>query len=117
MAVARPVRFLGALSIVLIFFLLFQYFRNPPTLSPPGFNIRHGEKIEDMERDPLLDGTDMLASVAARANIQQQSAIPTNRFGDTPSMTILPTVPTRHELMPPSSPSSEMKNSPTSSRP
>lgn len=52
MAVARPVRFLGALSIVLVFFLLYQLTRPVAPITPPN---RNGETIENMERDPLLD--------------------------------------------------------------
>jgi hypothetical protein len=55
MAVARLVRFLGALCVVLVFFLLFQLWQ--PTgsagLSPP--SRKDGDKIEHMENDPLLD--------------------------------------------------------------
>jgi hypothetical protein len=53
MAVARPVRLLGALSIALFFFLVFALFRSPPTLHTPGG--QNGETISNMERDPLLD--------------------------------------------------------------
>ena len=57
MAVARPVRFLGAISVVLFIFLIYQFFRSPLSLHAPrqqdaGLN---GDKIESMDRDPLLD--------------------------------------------------------------
>jgi len=53
MAVARPVRFLGAFSIILIIFLVYQLSQPTKTINLP---IHHdGEKIEKMERDPLLD--------------------------------------------------------------
>lgn len=55
MAVARPVRFLGVGCVVLTFFLIFQYLRPTPTLSPPHVVVGNGEKIDSMERDPLLD--------------------------------------------------------------
>ncbi|KAK5276380.1 putative mannosyltransferase ktr4, partial [Exophiala xenobiotica] len=57
MAVARPVRFLGALSVVLLFFLIYQYLRPTPSLTPPnaGPVEGNGAKIDNMERDPLLD--------------------------------------------------------------
>lgn len=55
MAVARPVRYLGAGCVVLAFFLIFQFLRPTPTISPPHVVVGNGEKIETMERDPLLD--------------------------------------------------------------
>lgn len=58
MAVARPVRFLGALSVILVFFLIYQYLRPVPSISVPGAASGNGEKIADMERDPLLDRKD-----------------------------------------------------------
>lgn len=58
MAVARPVRFLGALSILLVFFLIYQLTRPAaPIPVPPKPN---GETIENMERDPLLDRAHIL---------------------------------------------------------
>ena len=53
MGVARPVRVLGALSIGLFFYLVFQLLRSPTPLDAPGGN--DGGKIDDMTRDPLLD--------------------------------------------------------------
>ena len=53
MAVAKPVRVLGALSIALFFFLVFTLIRQPPTIRTPG--SQNGEIISKMERDPLLD--------------------------------------------------------------
>lgn len=55
MAVARPVRFLGAVSVILVFVLIYQYLRPVPTISVPGAVVGNGEKIDNMERDPLLD--------------------------------------------------------------
>jgi mannosyltransferase len=52
MAVARPVRFLGALSIVLVFFLIYQLTRPVTPITLPS---RNGDTIDNMERDPLLD--------------------------------------------------------------
>lgn len=54
MAVNRPVRFLGALSIVLVFFLIYQLTRTVPPIEVPD-SKNNGETIENMERDPLLD--------------------------------------------------------------
>ena len=54
MAVARPVRFLGALSIVLVLFLIFQLTRQPAPISPPASEGYDGGKIEKMDEDPLL---------------------------------------------------------------
>jgi hypothetical protein len=53
MAVARPVRFLGALSIVLVLFLLYQLWQPATTLVPPSHH--DGDTIEHMESDPLLE--------------------------------------------------------------
>lgn len=55
MAVARPVRFLGALSIVLVFFLIYQLTRPTTPIAVP--DKKNGDTIENMERDPLLDRT------------------------------------------------------------
>jgi hypothetical protein len=57
MAIAKPVRFLGALSIVLCFFLIYQYLRPVPTIQPPGTVTGNGDKIENWEQDPLLERT------------------------------------------------------------
>jgi hypothetical protein len=53
MAVAKPVRLFGALSIGLFIFLVFTLLRQPQSLHPPvGQN---GETIPHMREDPLLD--------------------------------------------------------------
>jgi hypothetical protein len=93
MAVARPVRFLGALSVVLFFFLVFQYLRPTPRLAPPaGEVVGNGEKIDDMERDPLLDRKSYLfkKTNVPDAESKQQSANPTACYGDTPNTTTRP---------------------------
>lgn len=53
MAVARPLRFLGALTIALFFFLVYLFLKPPPIIEKPGG--QNGEIIQNMERDPLLD--------------------------------------------------------------
>ena len=53
MAVARPLRFLGALTVALFFFLVYVFLKPPPVIEKPGG--QNGEIIENMERDPLLD--------------------------------------------------------------
>ena len=53
MAVARPLRFLGALTIALFFFLVYLFLKPPPTIERP--QGQNGEIIQNMERDPLLD--------------------------------------------------------------
>ncbi len=55
MAVAKPVRVFGALSIALFFFLVFTLVRQPPTIHKPGHE--EGQIISKMGRDPLLDRT------------------------------------------------------------
>ena len=54
MVVARPVRFLIAVSAGLVLFLFYKLLNPAPPLHVPveGWN---GEKIETMDRDPLLD--------------------------------------------------------------
>lgn len=54
MVVARPVRFLIAVSAGLVLFLVYKVLNPRPVLHAPvdGWN---GEKIDAMERDPLLD--------------------------------------------------------------
>jgi hypothetical protein len=54
MVVARPVRLLIAVSAGLVLFLFYKLLNPAPPLHVPvdGWN---GEKIEAMERDPLLD--------------------------------------------------------------
>ena len=52
MALARPVRALGLATFCLLIFLCFQLLKNPPQLAIPG---GYGDKIENMDRDPLLD--------------------------------------------------------------
>ena len=54
MVVARPVRFLIAVSAGLVLFLFYKVLNPRPVLHAPvdGWN---GEKIDAMERDPLLD--------------------------------------------------------------
>ena len=54
MAVARPVRFLGAISIFLVFFVIYQLTR-PAVPIPVPTKPNDGDTIENMERDPLLD--------------------------------------------------------------
>lgn len=44
---------MGALTIVLFFFLAYLFLRPPPTIEKP--KGQNGEIIENMERDPLLD--------------------------------------------------------------
>ena len=56
MGVARPVRFLGALSVGLFIFLIYLFMKPPTTIAtsrPKGG--QNGERIADMDRDPLLD--------------------------------------------------------------
>lgn len=48
MAVARPIRMLGAASIVLCLFLIFQLNKGPTPL------LRHQGKLSSMKSDPLL---------------------------------------------------------------
>ena len=57
MAIARPVRVLGALSIVLVIFLLYTVLKTPTKLTPIGDQTatKGGDRIDDMQRDPLLD--------------------------------------------------------------
>jgi hypothetical protein len=55
MAIAKPVRYLGAVSVVLVFFVLYQYLQPVPTIQPPGVVTGNGDKIDNWERDPLLD--------------------------------------------------------------
>jgi hypothetical protein len=55
MAVAKPVRLLGALSVALFFFLVFTFLRKPPPIHTPETQGPNGEIIPKMERDPLLD--------------------------------------------------------------
>ena len=59
MAIARPVRVLGALSIVLVIFLLYTVLKSPTRITPIGdqTTVKVGDTIDDMQRDPLLDGT------------------------------------------------------------
>jgi len=54
MVVARPIRFLIALSAGLVLFLVWKLLNPGPALHVPvdGWN---GEKIQAMDRDPLLD--------------------------------------------------------------
>lgn len=54
MVVARPVRLLIAVSAGLVLFLFYKLLNPAPALHVPvdGWN---GEKIEAMDRDPLLD--------------------------------------------------------------
>lgn len=57
MAVARPLRLLGALSCVVFVYLLFQMTRTPKIVAPVSTGGSNGEKIDDFTRDPLLDRT------------------------------------------------------------
>jgi hypothetical protein len=66
MAVAKPVRALGALSIALFFFLVFTFLRHPPTIRTPG--SQNGEIISKMEKDPLLDRMLVLYLVYDKSN-------------------------------------------------
>ena len=61
MAIAKPVRYLGALSVVLIFFVLYQYLRPVPTIQAPSTVVGNGDKVENWEEDPLLERTDTVA--------------------------------------------------------
>ena len=62
MVVARPVRVLIAVSAGLVLFLFYKLLNQAPPLHVPvdGWN---GEKIDAMERDPLLDGAFFQARV------------------------------------------------------
>jgi hypothetical protein len=55
MAIAKPVRYLGALSVVLVFFIVYQYLRPVPTIQAPGAVVGNGDKIDNWEQDPLLE--------------------------------------------------------------
>jgi hypothetical protein len=58
MAIAKPVRYLGALSVVLVFFVVYQYLRPIPSIQAPGTPVGNGDKIENWEQDPLLERMD-----------------------------------------------------------
>lgn len=53
MAIARPLRLLGAACIVLFIYVAFQVSQSPKPIAVPQGN---GEKLEDgMKKDPLID--------------------------------------------------------------
>jgi hypothetical protein len=92
MAVARPLRFLGAVTIVLFFFLAYLFIRPPPTIVKPGG--QNGEIIENMERDPLLDreAINYLEPKTLQLTPSQPSANPPSPSGA--PTTTAPTIPT-----------------------
>ena len=53
MAVARPLRFFGALSVILVFFLVYQVVKPVEPIAPP--TPKDGGKIDKWDKDPLLD--------------------------------------------------------------
>jgi hypothetical protein len=92
MAVARPLRFLGAVTIVLFFFLAYLFIRPPPRIEKPGGQI--GEIIENMERDPLLDREAINhLDQDSPTDPSQSSANPPSPSGA--PTTTAPTIPTR----------------------
>jgi hypothetical protein len=91
MAVARPLRFLGAATIVLFFFLAYLFIRPPPTIAKPGG--QNGEIIENMERDPLLDREAINSfDQDSPTDLSQPSASPPSPSGAL--TTTAPTIPT-----------------------
>lgn len=59
MAIARPIRVLGLLAVVLWVFFLYQIFG--PTRYPKG----PGDTLKNMDRDPNLDRTFPMYSLAS----------------------------------------------------
>lgn len=53
MAMPKPIRLLAAATMALFFFLVVQIMRSPTTVKLPGST---DGKMEDMVRDPNLDG-------------------------------------------------------------
>ena len=53
MAAARPLRFFGALSVILVFFLVYQVVKPVEPIAPPP--PKDGGKIDKWDKDPLLD--------------------------------------------------------------
>jgi hypothetical protein len=51
MALPKSMQVLGAVSLLMFFYLITLIFRSPSQLSAPGY----GGKIEEMTRDPNLD--------------------------------------------------------------
>lgn len=109
MAVAKPVRLLGAFSIALFFFLLFTFVRQPPAIHTPG--SQDGQIISNMERDPLLDRTLLLfypsMDLTTKLYLQSWANLP-NLFGEPTNMQ--PTTPIPPGSMPLSSCSSATTN-------
>ena len=54
MAMPKPIRLLAAACMALFLFLMVQMIRSPTALKPPGSG--GGDGINDMIRDPNLDG-------------------------------------------------------------
>jgi hypothetical protein len=69
MAIAKPVRYLGALSVCLLFFILYEYLRPIPTIQAPGAVVGNGDKIESWDQDPLLQRMDARRVPCAMANL------------------------------------------------
>jgi mannosyltransferase len=55
MAIPRPIRLLAAATMALFVFLVIQIMCSPGSMQLPG-SADKGVKIEDMTRDPNLDG-------------------------------------------------------------
>ena len=89
MAVARPVRYLGIACSFLVVFLLYTLLRPSPPLLAPGEG-QHGEKIDKMERDPLLDRGYFPPLKPFCADCRQLSANLQNHSGEPQSTTIVP---------------------------
>lgn len=111
MSIAKPLRYLAAVSVLLVFFLIYQYSRPIPTIAvpPAGSN---GDKIENWDKDPLLEREHGLLPPASDSSLTRMQLLANlrNLCIDTPTTIILPTVPTRRASMPHSSPSCAMKS-------
>lgn len=55
MAIAKPVRALAIVSLVLGFFLLYQVFKSPARINGPG------DLEKELPNEPMLEGTRLLA--------------------------------------------------------
>ncbi|KAL9106873.1 MAG: hypothetical protein Q9227_008120 [Pyrenula ochraceoflavens] len=101
MALARPVRALGLATFCLAIFLCFQLLKNPPRLAIPG---GYGEKIEKMDRDPLLDlpATGEPPEPLWRSEGENHNYNPENSNSPRLNATLLSLVRNRelHELLP-----------------
>ena len=91
MAIPKPLRVLAIISVFLLFYLLFQAFKTPPTIHGPD-DLEH-----ELPNEPTLQGTTTKLCLFAHADTKQNTANLLHLYGE--PMGMLRTIPMHRALM------------------